>query len=671
MRNYLTIIWTIIILLLLQSLALAIDNPNKSYFVFSPDGKYLAKLFQTSRKTWIRIHETDGMETVAQWQVPDFYPHTVQFSPHESTRLLLADRNRFLVYDLKSEKPIVKLAQPESKGQVIVSAAFDVEKDHVVWANQNQVYRTNLERVQDRRIATVGKNKGTIKTIVPLSNGKLAVVLIGSNKLLLFSSESPLFSEELNGHRSPLAGVQSPHGKILFSLDENRDLLIWDMNRLKIIRTLHLGRLDEVSKVRGMSMDEPRKHLLIQIYSDPDGIGQRYAIADLLKGIVDPDKQSVMAMSSGNIYATGGSMSADKPDSSQALTRLATRRSVPYKPRRKNSFYDLAKIEADNENFEAALDFIKRIPLNDPQFKQSRELQKRVKNQMEMRSEFDAAMQQYQRGSLVSAKILLENILAKNPDNAKVKRYLSLTESKLAKGVWLKVLLSLLILILLGLLGYLVWKYRETIGKKAGVSKKKSGEESKEKNIINDRREFILRLDETKRMLKKAVALDRAGKYKNKWMEFSGSISDIEKRAKVKDKFLVDLGEQLLKVQQRILKLSPGSKVTRKKVETANTAERKDKQKKPPKNPQQEKQRAIEDDPKKKTKPSYYQVLGVSENATADQIKKAYHKKMQEYHPDKHNASNFNWVKEEAARMTSDIQEAFDVLSNPQKRKDH
>ncbi len=59
----------------------------------------------------------------------------------------------------------------------------------------------------------------------------------------------------------------------------------------------------------------------------------------------------------------------------------------------------------------------------------------------------------------------------------------------------------------------------------------------------------------------------------------------------------------------------------------------------------------------------YYKILGVSKNATADEIKKAYRKLARKYHPD------VNPNDKEAERRFKDINEANEVLSDPKKRE--
>ncbi|MBI3804942.1 MAG: DnaJ domain-containing protein [Nitrospirae bacterium] len=60
----------------------------------------------------------------------------------------------------------------------------------------------------------------------------------------------------------------------------------------------------------------------------------------------------------------------------------------------------------------------------------------------------------------------------------------------------------------------------------------------------------------------------------------------------------------------------------------------------------------------------YYDLLGVSRSASADEIKKSYRKLARKYHPDLHTGPD----KKESEQKFKEINEAYEVLSDPKKR---
>lgn len=77
-----------------------------------------------------------------------------------------------------------------------------------------------------------------------------------------------------------------------------------------------------------------------------------------------------------------------------------------------------------------------------------------------------------------------------------------------------------------------------------------------------------------------------------------------------------------------------------------------------------------------KAEETYYDVLSVSPNVSQDEIKRAYHRKVKEYHPDTiaswaNTEKAPEWVKEEVEEMTKKLNEAYEVLNDPNKRKEY
>ncbi|XP_071101126.1 dnaJ homolog subfamily C member 7-like [Haliotis cracherodii] len=70
---------------------------------------------------------------------------------------------------------------------------------------------------------------------------------------------------------------------------------------------------------------------------------------------------------------------------------------------------------------------------------------------------------------------------------------------------------------------------------------------------------------------------------------------------------------------------------------------------------------------KKSKRKDYYKILGISKNATEDEIKKAYRKRALIHHPDRHSHDTTEKQKEEEKKF-KELGEAYGVLSDPKKK---
>ncbi|HDN97643.1 MAG TPA: molecular chaperone DnaJ, partial [bacterium] len=65
------------------------------------------------------------------------------------------------------------------------------------------------------------------------------------------------------------------------------------------------------------------------------------------------------------------------------------------------------------------------------------------------------------------------------------------------------------------------------------------------------------------------------------------------------------------------------------------------------------------------TKKDYYEILGVSRDASQEEIKRAYRRLALKYHPDRQPPEKRKWAEEKF----KEISEAYEVLSDPEKRR--
>jgi len=659
----------LIIVIAWSTITAANSNPNK-FFVLNPSEQFLIRIFNQNGTTNIRLFETKEMNQISQWQITDFSPHTVRFSDTNPNQLILASQNKIITYNIDGGKEQKTYEHTVPTGENINQISFDRESNEIIWASDFTVYKINPKENKTTKIGMVDKSKGPINSLSILKGHKIAVSQKNSLDIHIFSPGYKEAGKKVSEHKAPIIGIQSPKGQTIYSVDSQQTILILDIFTRQIINQAKLPQPDIDSEIIATSLDDQNENLLILHQIGKDTYGEKYSLNDLKNGIISPKKHSISGNKSGQLHSTNALLSSDYSLVDAITEEIKKKKAAfifPDPPKKKPTPFQLAAIEAQSENYYKALDFIKEVSADDPEYRESRILQKEIYDKISAQNKINAAKEQYASHSYQSAKILLNEALEKDSENKQAKKYLDLVEKQLSRSFWNKIYIAAIIIAILGIIGFLIYKFL-LAPKKQNDSQTEAADEtgSYSENVSGKkqlRQAFITTRNQTTEILKRAILMDKMAKYKIKWIEFSTQIKIIEKKAKLSEKKIPELIEELKTLQTSIKNIS-WHKFKRAQRHTKYTGPKnKDQQESQKKTANNNQQGDVNEEL------NYYEILGVSKNATTEEIKKAFRIRMKEYHPDKHNASDFKWIKEEASRMTKLIQQAYQTLSDPAKRK--
>lgn len=339
---------------------------------------------------------------------------------------------------------------------------------------------------------------------------------------------------------------------------------------------------------------------------------------------------------------------------------------------------DLLQIEKAKQlmevgDYERAAGMLAKVPSNSEQYEEARELLNLAERKSQIQQNLRNARASMRVNNWDLARVQVEKVLQQEPNNPQAQALLDEINSSArweAFQFW-----GIPSLLLVGFAGAGFYLYRKRpkwlnhlkveeeqappLKKHPGTKTArppKATKAAKEGPSLDEQR-YREALAKTLELLRIALRKDAHREHAVRLMDFQAELKIISQKGKAPNADFRLLVTQLLVLQQTLRNLkfrgkarsSPKDPGTGEGAEEANASAAA-----PPPGGKEE---------------TYYQLLGVNPEASADEIKKAYHQKLKEYHPDRHQNSEFGWIKEQAEAMTLKVREAFDTLGNPASRK--
>ena len=659
-------------LLFAQQSELFAQQSEKGLFVFSPNGQQLVKVTETNGRSRVSLIETAGMTEISHWELKDFTPHSVEFSKDSPNKLLLASKENILIYQLGEAGEKVIYQRERGDGPAIQDVRFATDGKEIYFNNGREIKSVELRSKKQSNIFTADTAK-SVQSMVPLKDQRLVVGQGESKDLQLIHTKSKGKPEILKGHKSNLIGATSPDGQNLYSLDEDDNLARWDLLKKEVALEQKLS--EQGLKPLAVSLDESGENLLVLYWDGEKEVGRKYDLRSIEN--LSPKARPVplrniegkrLYIGFEGIYDDGGKLDEylqSKTDQKQRPKQI--------------DYYELAQVEADNLNWEASLRYIKLVPLHSENYSKSRQLQRKVYDHIDAKNSLKAVADQLRQGSSESAKILLKTMMAKHPGDPEAQRYLKMVESKERRKLLLGIFWFLFILISLGGAAYLFWT------KQKQNARKTAWKSPKVKAQLDERKQFVLLFNQVTQQLQKNIEADRRKEYTTTWQATKNHLELVERKSRQNKPNYKSLLAELQSISGDLSRLfqemkkgpRPSGSTKQRSQKPGPQEQKKQQQQQQKKKQEQAQQKSQQQGQAKPQAPDdsapvdFYELLGLRPGASDAQIKTAYKQKLKEYHPDKHHNSSFDWVKEEATRMTRKIGEAYETLTDPRQRANY